>query len=240
MRKRSRQLVMTFGWGGWRPGAGRKTKRGGNRRVPHRSRPVVRTRYPLHVTIRFLRELRSMRTKKRVKAIRRAFVAGCVRDGFRIVDWSIQGDHIHLIVEAHDKHSLSRGIQGFNVRVARSLNGLWNRRGTVFAERYHARELRTPREVRSARAYVMNNARRHASQEGEIITADWIDPYSSWAWFDGWRNCPKTEQYAARAGPEGERPVGEARSWLLRKGWRRHGLVSRDEIPGVSRRVLHT
>jgi REP element-mobilizing transposase RayT len=180
-----------------------------------------------------------MRKEKRASVIRGAFVAGCVREGFRIIDWSIQGDHIHLIVEARDNVSLSRGIQGFCVRVARGLNRLLKRRGTVFAQRYHVRELRTPREVRAARAYVINNARRHAAQQhGWVMPDGWMDPFSSWAWFDGWRDCLRARQNQARAGPEAERPVAEPQTWLLRKGWRRHGLIGVDEIPGVRQKGL--
>jgi len=179
-----------------------------------------------------------MRTDARAAVIRRAFVAGCKRDGFRIIDWSIQNDHLHLVVEARDKKSLARGMQGFCVRVARGLNALLDRTGSVFAERYSARELKSPREARNCRAYVMNNARRHDAQRGlewEEDEEDMVDPYSSWAWFDGWRDCPRQLLEEARAGPEAERPVAKATSWLLREGWRRHGLVALDEIPGLRR-----
>ena len=176
-----------------------------------------------------------MRNDARAAVIRGAFVAGCKRDGFRIVDWSIQGDHLHLVVEARDKQSLARGMQGFCVRVARGLNAHLGRTGSVFAERYSARELKSPREVRNARAYVMLNARRHDAQRGLDWEEGEVDPYSSWAWFDGWRDCPKMLVEEARAGSEAEQPVEEARSWLLREGWRRHGLVRVDEVPGLRR-----
>lgn len=233
-KRRPQQLDISFGWGGWRRGAGRKKVRGRRLRVPHRARPKVLARYPLHVTVRFRRELRSMRSKARAAVIRRAFVAGCKRDGFRIIDWSIQGDHLHLVVEARDNASLSRGMQGLCVRIARGINGLLGRTGSVFAERYNARVLKSPREARSSRAYVINNHHRHMAQQG-IFTSG-VDPYSSWAWFDGWRDCPREFVQRARAGPEAEPPVAEPHTWLLRVGWRRHGLVKVDEIPGHRKR----
>jgi REP element-mobilizing transposase RayT len=176
-----------------------------------------------------------MRNDARAAVIRQAFVAGCKKDGFRIIDWSIQSDHLHLVVEARDKLSLTRGMQGFCVRVARRLNAHLGRTGTVFAERYSARELKSPREARNCRAYVMNNARRHNAQRGLEWEDGTVDLYSSWAWFDGWRDCPRELVKKARAGPEAERPVAEAHTWLLREGWRRHGLVTVDEIPGLRR-----
>jgi REP element-mobilizing transposase RayT len=203
--------------------------------VPHRARPRVRARYPLHVSVRFLRELGSMRTRARASVIRAALVAGCRMPGFRVVDWSIQGDHLHLIVEASDNTHLARGMQGLCVRVARRLNAHLGRRGTVFRERYSARELRTPRETRNARAYVLNNARRHDAQRGVVWPRGAFDPHSSWAWFDGWRDAEHEYIERARAGPEKEAPVARARSWLLQVGWRRHGLVRVDEIPRFRR-----
>ena len=133
--------------------------------------------------MRFKKGLGSMRTDARARVIRGAFVDGHERDGFRIIDCSIQGDHLHLIVEARDKQSLARGMQGLCVRVARRLNAHLGRKGSVFAERYNARELKSPRQVRNARAYVMNNARRHEAQRGREWPRGAIDPYSSWAWF---------------------------------------------------------
>lgn len=226
---------MSFGWGGWRRGAGRPKVRDRRVAVPHRARPPVRSRYPLHVVLRFRRDLRSMRTDARAAVIRRAFVAGCNKDGFRIIDWSIQNDHLHLVVEARDKESLARGMQGFCVRLARGLNAHLGRTGSVFAERYSARELKSPREARNCRAYVANNARRHDAQRGLEWEDGTVDPYSSWAWFDGWRDCPRQLAREARAGPEAEQPVAAAKTWLLREGWRRHGLVKVDEVPGLRR-----
>src|SRR5204862_6807235 len=84
--------------------------------------------------------------------------------------------------EADDARGLGRGMKGLCVRIARALNRLWKRVGSVFSDRYHARVLRTPREVRNALNYVLHNAARHGSRLGGP------DPCSSGAWFDGWRH----------------------------------------------------
>ena len=110
-------------------------------------------------------------------------------------------------------------MQGLSVRIARRLNALWKRAGSVFAERYHDVILRTPRQVRNAVRYVLLNARKHgAAPPG-------IDPYSSGPWFDGWR-----EKIRERV--ESSRPVALARTWLLAVGWRRHGPISCFDVPG--------
>jgi hypothetical protein len=129
---------------------------------------------------------------------------------------------MHLIAEAGDRNALSRGMQGLLVRIARALNSLWNRRGSVFADRFHARALRTPREVRAALVYVLANARHHR------IRVAGVDPFSSGAWFDGWRE---------RLRIRGALPpiLVAARTWLLRIGWIRHGRIGIEESPGPLR-----
>lgn len=230
-RKKTRQRVMSFGRGGWRPGAGRPKSNRRNKRVLHRQRPEVTSRTPAHITLRVRPELTSLRTKKRVQLIRQAFVASCNRDGFRIIDWSIQGNHLHLIVEADGNGQLGRGMQAFTIRVARGLNRLAGRKGAVFTERYHIHVLATPAEVRNARAYVLNNFRRHAAHSVRRVRAGWVDPYSSWAWFDGWRDLPEALKHSATEERAGPAAAAQAQSWLLRVGWRRRGLVSINETP---------
>lgn len=145
--------------------------------------------------------------------------------GFRLVQFTVQGNHIHLIVEAPDKVRLARGVQGLCVRIARRLNRRLGRAGKLFAERYHARILKTPSQVRRVLAYVLNNSRRHCPPS-TTIPGDWIDVCSSAPWFDGWRNQPRL--YSA---PEPDIPITAAVTWLLRAGWRRCGLVHTAEVP---------
>jgi REP element-mobilizing transposase RayT len=150
-------------------------------------------------------------------AIEHAFARGADRFGFRLVHYSIQSNHLHLIAEARDRRALWRGMQGLLVRVAKALNKLWARHGSVFGDRYHSRSLRTPREVRAGLLYVIQNARRHGVRVGAI------DTYSSGPWFDGW---------ARRiAAPARVLACVQARTWLLRLGWQRHGLIGMHESP---------
>jgi len=76
------------------------------------------------------------------------------------------------LVEAQDERSLARGMNGLGVRVAKGLNRVLGRRGKVLDERYHGHILRTPAEVRRARAYLTTNAERHFGMRG-------VDPYAS-------------------------------------------------------------
>ena len=115
--------------------------------------------------------------------LERAFRAGKEKQGFALCEFSVQRDHVHLIVEAESREQLARGMQGLAIRVAKALNRLWaRRRGAVFAERYFARALKKPVEVWRALRYVLQNGRKH----GVWFSAEQPDPFSSGRWFRGW------------------------------------------------------
>jgi hypothetical protein len=128
----------------------------------------------------------------------------------RVVHFSLQRNHLHLIVEAKDKETLARGMQGLGSILARRINRLQGQSGALWDERYHARALKTPREVRNALAYVLGNWQKHGERS---------DGYSSSPWFDGWRGRR----------PAPNPPAHASGTWLLTAGWRRHGLLGSDE-----------
>jgi putative transposase len=138
-----------------------------------------------------------------------------------LVHYSLQSNHAHFLVEAKDRHALGRGMQSLGARLARAVNRAFARRGPVLAGRYHLHVLKTPREVRAALAYVLLNARRDAKKALKAIK---LDPASSARWFDGWRG--------RRSEAERAKPVARAHTWLLRTGWRRHGLLDPAGVPG--------
>jgi len=218
-------LKERHGWGGCRAGAGRKRGRGS--RVPQRPRDGVVARFPAHVTVKLLPGVPSLRSVALVRALERSFAAACNRGDFRLVHYTLQTTHAHLLVEATDATALGRGMMAVGARLARAVNRTYHRRGPVLAERFHARLLRTPREVRNAIAYVLLNARRHARR---VWTGLAVDPASSGRWFDGWRRKPLTD--ARKVDPI---PVARPRTWLLAIGWRCHGLIDPNEVPGGNR-----
>jgi REP element-mobilizing transposase RayT len=150
-----------------------------------------------------------------VEAVRGALAEGH-KPAFRVVHFSVQSNHLHLIVEATDSQALSRGMQGLTVRMARALNRALGGRGSVFCDRYHAHELKTPRETRAALLYVLQNWAKHGRGGA-------FDPCSSALWFDGWSVPPAT----AASPPI----VATPRTWLVRVAWRRSGLLRPGEKP---------
>ena len=205
--------------GGARKGAGCKKKSGAG--ITHNVREELPKGCPVHVTVRLEKGLPSLRQDKEYELIRECFRAGRERFGFRLVHYSVQGNHLHLIVEASDRRALTRGMQGLLIRIARGLNRLWKRKGGVFAHRYHARPLKTPREVRNAIAYVLHNVWKHMR-----AIKGTLDKYCSGWWFDGWREKTKLTGHEKIA-----MPVSKARTWLLTRGWRKHRLISIFEVP---------
>ena len=185
--------------GGKRRGAGRKPA-GTRAGVSHRRRPALSPHHPVHCTLRVLPHVWNLRSRRAFRALGRAFAGGKERPGFRLVHFSVQGNHLHLIVEADDEHRLARGMQGLAVRMARRLNRMMQRRGEVFADRYHAHVLRTRRETANALRYVTRNYAHHVR---ENVAPDFVDPCSSARWM--------------RAPPPPEAPVVRPRTWLLRE-----------------------
>ena len=198
--------------------------------MPHQRRERHVARHPVHATVRVRRELAWLRAKPVFAAVRRALGASS-RAAFRVVEFSVQRDHLHLLVEAHDGAALAAGMKGLGVRVARAVNRVLGRRGSVWADRYHARELTSPRSVRNALVYVLHNARKHRA------SVALVDPCSSAAWFDGFRVDDLTAIASADARAivdgAGARPTAAPRTWLAGTGWRRLGLIGIDESPAA-------
>lgn len=254
--RRPRQLGFEFrSWGGARAGAGRPPTRGATG-VSHLRRSPLPRQCPLHVTLSVQRGLPSLRAPALFARVRRALGQGRERFGFRLVQFSVQRDHLHLIVEASDRRALARGVQGLSIRVARAANGELGRKGRVFADRYHARALTTPRAVHFALRYVLLNVRKHevrkhegrrhdARQAAHAVPPGFVDPCSSAPWFEGFAR-PRGLAFGAaqarhafaqsradfvRGGLAREAPVVAARTWLLRVGYRRAGPFDVDAAP---------
>jgi REP element-mobilizing transposase RayT len=211
------------GWGGRRPGAGRPKTKGV---TPRTKRPPLASKHPVHVTLSVNDHFPSLRRPDLLEAIE-----DCLREtkklrkDFRVVHYSIQRHHLHYIVEARNRVALSRGMQSLNIRVAKRINKVLERRGKVFVDRYYETVIKTTRQARATIQYVLLNARRHAAQSGMRCAPDWIDHCSSGRFFDGWRGL--------KVRPDDESTVSEPRTWIVSKGWRRHGLIEVDAVPGA-------
>ena len=227
---RPRQLRFAFRTrGGARKGAGRPPS-GSIAGVSHLRRPALSRHHPVHVTLAIGRGIGSLRGSAMFRTVRGALARARDRFGFRLVHFSVQRDHLHLLAEASDRRALSRGVQGLSIRVAKAINRRLGRRGSVFSDRYHARALKTPREARFALRYVLLNARKH-ERGSSRIPAGFVDGRSSACWFEGWSRPRKLAFYREAAAFGSESPVVAAKTWLLRVGFKRAGPIDPDDAP---------
>jgi putative transposase len=239
-RKRHVQQDL-FRRGGKRKRAGRKPKgrRAGSR---HEARPAIAAKHALHVVMRVVPAVGSLRRRSLYKAMHDATITAALRERFRIVHISLQRTHVHMLVEADNKLALARGMQGFQISAARNINTALGvdkyrrRRGPVFADRYHLEVITSPTRMRHALSYVLNNWRRHREDRQGLASTWLVDPYSTGILFPDWKELedkawmwPMRETYEPMV-------VRRARSWLLREGWKLGGgSISARDVPGKYR-----
>jgi REP element-mobilizing transposase RayT len=236
VRKRHVQQDL-FRNGGKRRGAGRKPngKRAGS---PHRRRPEVKPYHALHVVLRVVPAVGSLRRRNLYRALREATIVAAVRERIRIVHVSLQRTHVHLLVEAEDKLALARGMQGFQISAARNVNtalavGARRRRGKVFADRYHLEVITSPRRAHNVIGYVLSNWRHHDEDRHGLASTWLVDPFSSAISFPDWKELEdKAVMWPIRATYD-PLVVRRPQSWLLREGWKIHGAISAREVPGT-------
>jgi REP element-mobilizing transposase RayT len=230
--------------GGKRKGSGPKPNNGVRAGMPHEIRPALKSSYPLHVTLKVLPIVDTLRDFDIYPAFQKATITAAnygqnMEEGswFRIVHMSIQSNHLHLLAETSDRDALSRGMQSFQISAAKWLNKAIGKRrkrprtGSVFADRYFAEPIKSPLQTRRALTYVLNNWRKH-ERDRTVTSSKWrVDPFSSGALFTGWKDLADLGLSRWRL-PDGYEPLAvvEPRTWLLRVGWRRHGLVPCSEV----------
>ena len=178
--------------------------------MTHHGREGLDRPVPYHLTWHVTDDIRSLRGGKLFRQIRKSFQRCHEKEGFRIVHFSVQSNHVHALGEADCVQRLSRGMQGLGVSMAKRINKVSERRGAVFDDRFFARPLRTPREVANARDYVLRNSEVHERRMGIGIPLRGFDAFSSAALSDGWQL------------------TSPAQTWLLAVGWRK------TRVPGPS------
>ena len=201
-----RALAFPPGRGGKRKGAGRKPN-GAKAGVKHEARAKVTRNTPVFVTTKLVAGLPTLRAANEEEVIRQAFREVNALRALRIVQYSIQSNHLHLIVEARSAEQLSRGMSQLMIRLARRLNKLWGRKGKLWKDRFHSRVVDNPTQMYNVLRYCLLNGRKHGSWRGRGP-----DPYSSGRWFKG---CGQRRPEAR----DESCPVVAAHSWLASEGW---------------------
>ncbi len=183
--------------------------------------------------VRNVPSLRSQRITNMITKIIRASVAR----GIRLLEYTIQHDHLHLMAEAEHKTKLARGMQYLFSRIALTLNRMVKRKGSVFRDRHHRHVLKTPTEVRRVLVYILFNSRKHdPSLLHDEAAVDWIDEASSAMWFEGWAPDarPPPEEVRRKREAIGDSPLASPKTWLARIGWQKSGGPLRwRELPKI-------
>ena len=195
-------LPIKSSWGGARKGAGRKNL---SKCQSHLTRETFSKRMPVHVTMKMAKDVKGLRGRRMYKAVEAALWAAASNENGLLCEFSVQDDHLHLVMDAANSKAMSSAVRGVAIRVAKAINALCNRKGRVFGDRYHARVLRSPGEVRRVRHYVRDNFRKHLRERLQtqrtqaqaawisvgvdnhamlqqiLQSCEWIDPCSSQA-----------------------------------------------------------
>ncbi|MGZ3455643.1 MAG: transposase [Polyangiales bacterium] len=180
--------------------------------MSHRARPAVSPDRPHHVTVRMRRGTWNLRSQRCFACIRSALAGVRSRGTFRVVHYSVQGNHLHLIVEGENRRALSNGMRALLIRMAKQLNIEMRAHGSRFEDRYHETVLTSPTQVRNALKYVLENHAHH-------VRGATVDPYSSGPWFTGWSDAIAMPKWLPCVSP----PTSPPESWLLRSGWKKAG-----------------
>jgi|SRR5436853_2195278 len=203
----------------------------------HKVRAPIDRRHPQHVTLRVVEAIGRLRKWHYYRAVRQALFSVFDTMDFRIVHFSIQGNHLHLVCEAENAMALASGMKRFQCSAAQRLNRAYSqragkkRRGSVFPDRYHARSITSVRELRNVVSYVLNNFRHHGGY-GPTLYEGRLDAFSSAIWFPGWKERTTAIVHV----PRGYDPPPHVlpQTWLLNEGWKRAKPISCFEIPGIA------
>ena len=190
--------------------------------MPHETRASHDKNHPVHVTIRRVAMGPSFRAQVVCAAIR-GVIAATKSKGVRVLHYSVQENHLHLIVEGKSASDLSNQMRTLFSRIAFAVNAVAQRRGRLFRDRHHRHALKTPREVRNALVYVLFNDRKHHASAGVVTSSaravPTVDRCSSVYWFQDW--APSDRPPEGGILPLADAPTSKPETWLARWGWHR-------------------
>jgi len=133
-----------------------------DRGIRHTSRDPIKRLTALHLTINIMREKAGLKNKAVLKVLQRAIV-NARKKGLAVIHYTLEFDHIHLLVESGDHQELGKAMQSLGVCFSKAINRLRGIKGTVFKTRYHLRKLKTPTEIRNVIKYILGNTVKHGA-----------------------------------------------------------------------------
>lgn len=140
--------------------------------IRHISRPTLRRPSSLHLTVKVLRNKAEIKNKSVLKLLRHAIQRARLQ-GLKIIHYSLEYDHVHLLIEAENNHILGKGMQALGVSLSKGINRLKNLKGAVYKHRYHFRQITSPRQLKNVLGYIFNNGVKHGT------ASSIVNPYNS-------------------------------------------------------------
>ena len=141
-------------------GAGRPAKH--DRGIRHIARDEFNRLTVLHLTVKIDRAKAGLKNKQTLKLLWHAIKKARLK-GLKIIHYTLEFDHIHLLVEADNKAIVGTGMQSFGISLSKGINKIKGLSGQVFKTRYHFRKLKTPTEVKNVIHYILGNSIKHKS-----------------------------------------------------------------------------
>jgi REP element-mobilizing transposase RayT len=150
--------------------------------IPHRERETIPKKTPVHVTIKINKHIvHTLRNKIIFQKISRA-ITKARNKGIRLVHFTIQRDHVHMLIEAENKNQLGKAMQALGISFSKSLKSLTKTKLKIFKDRYHVHILKTLKEVRNAKSYILGNAIKHGVIRDKFDTFSSIVKVNELAW----------------------------------------------------------
>ncbi|MDD4973652.1 MAG: transposase [Bacteriovorax sp.] len=126
----------------------------------HTSRPHLSKACSLHLTVKIKKIKAELKNKSVLSILKRA-ILNARKQGLKVIHYSLEYDHVHLLIEADNNHILSKGMQSFGVTISKAINRMRKLKGGVYKHRYHFRKISSPRQLKNVLNYIFNNGIKH-------------------------------------------------------------------------------
>jgi REP element-mobilizing transposase RayT len=140
--------------------------------IRHISREDIKKPTSLHLTIKVRENKADIKNKQILKALHHSIKRARMKR-LKIVHYTLEYNHIHLLVEAEIKQLVHQGMQAFGISLAKKINTIKRLKGTVYKHRYHLRKINSPRDLKNVLHYIFNNGIHHKR------TSNVLDSYNS-------------------------------------------------------------
>ncbi len=130
--------------------------------IRHTNRPHIKKPASLHLTIKVKKKKAEIKNKSVLKILKRA-ILNARKQGLRVIHFSLEYDHVHLLIEADNNLILGKGMQAFGVTLSKAINRLKKLKGGVYKHRYHFRQISSTRELKIVMNYIFTNGLKHGT-----------------------------------------------------------------------------